>query len=128
MRRWRFAIALLCGLAAVPLGAADPKPVDKDGAAVEVPYRLTETNHVMVRVKINGKGPFNMILDTGAPAVFITKNVAKKAGIDLDKDGWGTPKSFELEGGLKVEIRLPVIAGEVGVKKQLVEVPAAREA
>jgi hypothetical protein len=90
-------------LAAVPLGAADPKPVDKDGAAVEVPYRLTETNHVMVRVKINGKGPFNMILDTGAPAVFITKNVAKKAGIDLDKDGWGTPKSFELEGGLKVE-------------------------
>ena len=33
----------------------------------------------MVRTKINGKGPFNLIVDTGAPAVFITKTVAKKA-------------------------------------------------
>ena len=92
--RWRFALALLCGLLpASPLWAGDK---------AEVPYKLTATNHVMVRVKINGKGPFNLILDTGAPAVFVTKAVAKKAKIDIDKKGWGNPDSFQIEGGLTV--------------------------
>ena len=101
--RWRFLLALSCGLLALaPLGGADPKPVAKQ-TKYEIPYRLTETNHVMVRVKINGKGPFNLILDTGAPAVFITKAVAKKANVELDKQGWANFGKFEVEGGLTVE-------------------------
>jgi hypothetical protein len=101
MRR-RFPLALACGLlAAGPVWADDPDP-DPKPAAVEVPYKLTETKHVMVRAKINGKGPFNLILDTGAPAVFITKAVAKKAGAGTDEKGWANFDSFELEGGLKV--------------------------
>jgi membrane-associated protease RseP (regulator of RpoE activity) len=44
-----------------------------------------------------------MIMDTGAPAVFITKPVAKKAGLDPDEKGWANFTTFELEGGLKVE-------------------------
>ncbi len=80
---------------------ADDAPA-KAPAEVAVPYRLTDTKHVMVRVKINGKGPFNLILDTGAPAVFIPKKVAKKVGVETDGEGWGTFDSFELEGGLKV--------------------------
>ena len=92
--RWRFSLALACGLLpAAPLVAGD---------TAEVPYKLTSTNHVMVRVKMNGKGPFNLILDTGAPAVFITKAVAKKAKLDIDEKGWGNPDAFELEGGLTV--------------------------
>ncbi|MBX9623196.1 MAG: PDZ domain-containing protein [Gemmataceae bacterium] len=104
MRR-RFPLALACGLVAAGLGRADdpdkPKPAAK-GETVEVPYQLTETKHVMVRAKINGKGPFNLILDTGAPAVFITKAVAKKAKSDTDAKGWANFETFELEGGLKV--------------------------
>ena len=30
---------------------------------------MTTFQHVLVRAKINGKGPFNFILDTGAPAL-----------------------------------------------------------
>lgn len=102
MRR-RFPLALACGLlAAGPAWAADPETKKDPPAATEVPYRLTETKHVMVRAKINGKGPFNLILDTGAPAVFITKAVAKKAGADTDAKGWANFDSFVLEGGLKV--------------------------
>src|SRR3954470_11498645 len=90
-----FAPALLGVLLAAGVArAADP---------VEVPYRLTDTKHVLVRAKINGKGPFNLILDTGAPAVFVTKSVAKKAGVDRDKKGWGLADSFEVEGGLKLD-------------------------
>jgi hypothetical protein len=99
--------ALLCGLAlAATTTAADPasdaKPA-KPAGRVEVPYRLTDTKHVLVRVKMNGKGPFNLILDTGAPAVFITKAVAKKAKVETDAKGWANFDSFEVEGGLKVD-------------------------
>ncbi|WP_439626585.1 PDZ domain-containing protein [Gemmata sp.] len=99
--RWPIAL-VLCGCLAAPALAAD-KPDDKKPATYEIPYRLTDTKHVLVRAKLNGKGPFNLILDTGAPAVFITKAVAKRSGADLDDKGWGTFDTFEVEGGLKVD-------------------------
>lgn len=78
------------------------EPVKGVGPAVEVPFRLTVSKHLMVRAKINGKGPFNFILDTGAPALFFTEEVAAKAGVKQENDGWGVCKEFELEGGLKI--------------------------
>ena len=100
--KWRIGLAVCLALAqAIPATAAD-KPADKP-VKFEIPYRLTDTKHVLVRAKINGKGPFNLILDTGAPAVFITKPVAKKADVDVNDKGWGTFTTFEIEGGLKLE-------------------------
>lgn len=101
-------VLLALAAACLPLAgtAADPPPkADKPKAETkaEVPYRLTDTKHVLVRAKLNGKGPFNFILDTGAPAVFVTKAVAKKVGLEEDKKGWGTFDSFVLEGGLTVD-------------------------
>jgi len=100
--RWRVVLALVVGVGTVLPRArsAENKP---DTKAVEVPYRLTGTNHLMVRAKINGKGPFNLIVDTGAPAVFITKKSAKKAKVEADQKEWAKFDSFELEGGLKVD-------------------------
>src|SRR5262249_6860365 len=73
-----------------------------DGAApakvFQVPYRLTNTNHVLVRAKINGKGPYNFILDTGAPALFVSPAISEKLGIEPNKQGWGVLPSFEIEG------------------------------
>src|SRR5437667_9530511 len=66
---------------------------------IQVPYRLTDTKHVMVRAKINGKGPYNFIVDTGAPALFVSTAVCKKLGIEPDKYGLGTFDRFEIEGG-----------------------------
>ena len=61
---------------------------------------MTNFNHVMVRAKINGQGPFNFIVDTGAPALFVADAVADKIGVKKDKKGWGTFDTFELEGGV----------------------------
>lgn len=103
------ALLPLSAFAADPPPKADPpkadKPADKPKAEAkfEVPYRLTDTKHVHVRVKLNGKGPFNFILDTGAPAVFVSKAVAKKVGLEEDKKGWVGFDSFAVEGGLKVD-------------------------
>ena len=69
--RW---LLLILFLASPALTRADePKKEDAKKAAdakpALVPYRLTDTHHTLVRVKINGKGPFNFIVDTGCPAV-----------------------------------------------------------
>lgn len=94
------AILGLIGLLVAPVRAAEPaKSAEKPPERYEIPYKLTDTKHVMVRVKLNGKGPFNFILDTGAPAMIMTEAVAKKVGAKTDKDGWGTFK-LQLEGGL----------------------------
>ena len=105
MVRW-WLLAVLVGL--TPSARADDTPTPKAERVMAaekeyaVPYRLTDTKHVLVRVKINGKGPFNLILDTGAPAVFITKKSADRAGLDTDANGWAATETFELEGGLTV--------------------------
>jgi hypothetical protein len=83
-----------------PLRADEPKKTEPK--TYQIPYRLTKTQHILVRAKINGKGPFNFILDTGAPALFVATKAAKKAGVDPDKDGWGKFDKFEIEGGLPV--------------------------
>lgn len=95
MTRWLLPAALLVALAAPTLAADPPK--------YEIPYRLTDTKHVLVRAKLNGKGPYNFILDTGAPAVFIPKKIATEIGIKPDREGWGTFDKFEIEGGLTVD-------------------------
>jgi hypothetical protein len=95
MIRWLLPAVVLLSQA-LPALANDP-PIQ-----YEIPYRLTDTKHVLVRAKLNGKGPYNFILDTGAPAVFIPKKVATEVGIKTDREGWGTFDKFEVEGGLSV--------------------------
>jgi hypothetical protein len=100
-------LALAPGLAA----AAEPegKSAKESPKTFAVPYRLTIPKHVLVRAKINGKGPFNFILDTGAPALIVATPVCKKLGVKADDNGWGTFDRFELEGGAaldKVKVRI----------------------
>lgn len=91
MRIWL--VPLLVLIAGPPLWADDAAPI-------AVPFRLTETQHIMVRMKLNGKGPFNLIVDTGAPALFIATAAAKKAGVTGDDKGWGRFDKVEIEGGI----------------------------
>src|SRR5262245_3796339 len=78
-------------------------PPSAAAKAFQVPYRLTATNHVMVRAKINGKGPFNFILDTGAPTLFVATAVARKLSVVANDNGWGTFDRVEIEGGVVLE-------------------------
>src|SRR5216684_4507950 len=86
---------------AVPACAGDGKKAEPK--TYQVPYRLTDTNHVLLRAKINGKGPYNFIVDTGAPALFVSTGVAGKLGVNADREGWGKFKRFEIEGGVVLE-------------------------
>src|SRR5687767_8585166 len=84
----------------IPAGADEPK---KAGKPQPVPYKLTDTQHVLLRVKINGKGPFNFIVDTGAPIIFVSTPVGKKIGLSADEKGITTLDKLEFEGGLSLE-------------------------
>jgi hypothetical protein len=93
----RFALVLallLCSL--IPCGADEPP-------SYQVPYRLTNTLHVLVRAKINGKGPYNLIIDTGAPLLFVATKVGKELGLTSDDKGWTVLDRFEMEGGVVQE-------------------------
>ena len=74
------ALSLLC-LAPPPRAEERKKEEIKktEGKTFQVPYKLTEVKHVLIRAKINGKGPFNFIIDTGAPALFVSKKAAEAA-------------------------------------------------
>jgi hypothetical protein len=97
-------------LALVLVGATSaPAHADDAKAPFAVPYRLTPTHHVLVRVKLNGKGPFNFILDTGAPALFVAKKPAEKAGAVADARGWSRFDRLEVEGGVVFEPALGLV-------------------
>src|SRR6266404_8544193 len=101
--------ATLLALLAGPVFADDKKVEPKT-----VKFDMLKTQHIVVDVKINGKGPFRLIFDTGAPAMLIDNHVAKEAGV-IGKNArrpafapfgmMGEPmkmKTFEL-GDLKAE-------------------------
>ncbi len=60
-----------CYLGLNQVGPGNVTPDPQIGQSFQVPYRLTDTNHFLVRVRINGKGPFNFLVDSGAPALYV---------------------------------------------------------
>jgi serine protease Do len=75
----------------------------EEKAVYRIPYRLTDTNHVLVRARINGKGPFHFIIDTGAPDFFLATTAAKEAGISVEPGKRSRAKTLEIEGGAVME-------------------------
>jgi hypothetical protein len=105
MRPKRPLLSLGVGLTLALVALAPAMPGDPDvGKSYKVPYRLTATNHFLVRVRLNGKGPFNFLVDTGAPALYVGTEAAKIAGLEPSKDGFWTPlKRLDFEGGASLK-------------------------
>jgi hypothetical protein len=90
--RAAFKLLLLAGLAAGPSAAVGQAPPEKkveqlvDEKPIVVPFELLKSGHMAVQVKVNGKGPYRLIFDTGAPMNLISNKVAKEAGV-IDPKG-----------------------------------------
>lgn len=100
------ALATVLGASAAAMQdqAGNPGKDPQVGRAFRVPYRLTDTNHFLVRVRVNGKGPFNFLVDSGAPALYVATETAKKIGIAPPEAGFWTPIDLlEIEGGARLE-------------------------
>ena len=81
MKRASLVACLLLAVIVPPLrpDAAPPKPV-------KVPFELLVTKHMVISIKVNGRGPFKVIFDTGAPVSLLSNKIGKQAGL-VGKDG-----------------------------------------
>src|SRR5580704_7356197 len=96
MNRWIRAACLILLFAGSTHADAPPK-------AVTVPFNLVKTKHMTVMVKINGKGPYRLIFDTGAPATVLNNKVALDSGV-LARDAKKPPLTlFGAMGQLTIE-------------------------
>lgn len=103
--RAAYKLLLALGLVSVPALAvsqppAPPEKVEKaraDDKAIVVPFELLKSRHMAVQVKINGKGPYRLIFDTGAPVNLLNTKIGKEAEVK-----GGVIDSLEI-GDLRVE-------------------------
>ncbi len=91
--------------------------------SVTVPFELTEGGVISLKVRINGKGPFSFILDTGASGnIIITPELArnldlKKVGLPVIMTGLGEDKVTFSQADVAV-----VQVGDVDLLNQRVNV------
>ena len=68
----------------------DESPTRSDPETVVVPFKMLPSNHMVVDAKLNGKGPYRLIFDLGAPVTLLSNRAAEAVGA-IDKKA---PKSF----------------------------------
>jgi PDZ domain/Aspartyl protease len=96
-------IALVAANAGQKPGSGNTDQDPQVGQSFQVPYRLTDTNHFLVRVRINRKGPFNFLVDSGAPALYVATETAAKVGLKPVKGKfWTVVDRLDLEGGARL--------------------------
>ncbi len=98
-----------------PAKAAEEKKAEEkklDTKAIVVPFELLKSRHMAVMVKVNGKGPYKLIFDTGAPTNLINNRLAKDAGVLKKSDKGGMMFGM---GGAKIMDTLEI--GDVKMEK-----------
>jgi hypothetical protein len=97
-----------------PLEAPASSPTAK--ARAVVPFSMLPSNHMLVRAMINGKGPYRLIFDLGAPITLLSNQAGESSGVVKAN----APKSFlfsmrgeaevaKLQVGDLTATKLPVI-------------------
>lgn len=90
---------------------AKKQPAKKEPAKFTVPFELIKTQHMVVSIKVNGKGPYKLVFDTGAPDSLVSAKIMKEAGLVtrdapliriFNNHGTGTIKDLEM-GELKAQ-------------------------
>jgi len=82
---------------------------------VEIPFDFVR-NEIIVQVKVDGKGPFNMMLDTGTDPSVVDLATAKELGLKLSSAG-GPVSGGGTDKNLAYETKLPLVeAGGLTVK------------
>ena len=132
------------GLALEPQAAATapareqaPAPsatkADKTKTKAVVPFEMLPTNHMLVRARINDKGPYRLIFDLGAPITLLSNRASEASGVVKPS----APRSFlfgmrgeaevgKLQVGELTAAKLPVIVLDHPVLKALGDVTGRR--
>lgn len=106
----------------VPTTAPTAVPEDKpslqdakpDVKPIVVPFELLSSRHMAVQVKLNGKGPYRLVFDTGAPMNLINNKIAKDSGI---LDSKAKKPAFNLFGTMGAQEVKTLQIGDVKIEK-----------
>jgi hypothetical protein len=90
--------ALVFGVSGASIRADEQSP-----APATVPFEMLTSQHMAVQVKINGKGPFRLIFDTGAPVTLLSNKAAKEAGVFPEKFKASPFAFFGSQGQFKIK-------------------------
>ena len=86
-------------LMVLPLRADD----SSKNKAVIVSFELLKTKHIAVEVKVNDKGPYRLIFDTGAPITLLNTRIGREAGIIKKGQKQSFFNLFNLAGPTKID-------------------------
>jgi hypothetical protein len=86
-----------------PLRADEPK-----AEPVSVPFEMLTkgrliSGHMAVQVKVNGKGPYRLIFDTGAPMILLSARAGKEAGLIGGDKRPARPVGLMMPGQVRVD-------------------------
>jgi hypothetical protein len=90
-----------------------------------VAFEMLPTNHMLVRARINGKGPYRLIFDLGAPITLLSNRVSEASGVVEANSGpflfgmRGEAEIDRLEAGELTVTKLPVIVFDHPVLKAM---------
>jgi hypothetical protein len=128
------AIALASGIGPARSGLrAGQEPAPAKAKKAVVPFTMLPTNHMLVEAKINGKGPYRLIFDLGAPVTLLSNRASEAAGV-VQADA---PRAFlfgmrgeaeiaRLEAGDLSAAKLPVIVFDHPILQALGDVIGRR--
>jgi hypothetical protein len=118
---YRSQVAATTGKPPPPQAASTARP-----SKAVVPFEMLPTNHMLVRARINDKGPYLLVFDLGAPITLLGNAVSEATGVVKAS----TPRSFlfgmrgeatvdKLQIGNLTAAKLPVIVFDHPVLKAL---------
>ena|GEM_PF-202641 len=88
------------GAPPAPTGAPPAAPKAEEKKPAVVPFELLASNHMVVRARVNGAGPFRLIFDLGAPITLLSPKASELSGVI--KKGSARPMLFGARGEERV--------------------------
>jgi hypothetical protein len=121
-------LSIFC-LAAVfiPVQAFAQDDAKKEPAKkIVVPFEVIKTQHMVVSVKVNGKGPYRLVFDTGAPDSLVSRKLAKEADLFAKDTKKPLLPLFGMMGQVKIrEIELGDLKAE-GISATVMDHPTVK--
>lgn len=77
-----------------------PRASRNEDKSISVPFELLDSNHILVKAKVNGKGPYNMIFDVGAPICLLSSKAGEESG--AVKPGAAASFIFNMKGEAEI--------------------------
>src|SRR3546814_15475565 len=83
MGRWRAALGIAIAIATSPLAAQDRAALDPDDPPAVIRTIPSGDTRITIPIQIDGRGPWNFVVDTGSQPTVISRPLADRLALPL---------------------------------------------